>query len=202
MKFFVFIFIFITACSPPSLHTGSPAEQLEITEIDPDKWTVLTKQNIFHLAQVYDLSPLLFTRKIQIDAKATFRSHPILTVNTKYAENPHKLLAKILHEQMLWWLNSKPKEAARGIKELKNFYFKSSQQKTSQKNDRYLQLMACYLEYRALSFYLGNKHSVKIIKDFILEDKLNSWSYTQILLQHSPVKKIVEKLALTPGILR
>jgi hypothetical protein len=170
---------------------------IEITEITPNRLTALTKQNLFHLAKVYDLKPFLYTKQIHIQSYVVPHSHPILTINTRHAERPHHLLATWLHEEFHWWVGLNSVNYERTLAELKKMFPDIPGGNISPRST-YLHLIICYLEYRALVHYLGEKESRLIIKELIEKDKLYPWVYAQILNKRAAIAKVIVANKLLP----
>ena len=175
---------------------------ITVEEIEPNKMTAITKQNLLHLAQVYELSPFLYTKRVQLQTNAVPHSHPVILLNTKYAEQPKKLLSVFLHEQMQWWFTQHGFRATMAVKDLSKIYPKAPVAKNSTVNATYIRLMVCYLEYRALAHYLGEKEARAIILTLKTKDKLHPWSYTQALNKNTPIKKVLMQRDLIPPVLR
>lgn len=171
---------------------------LNIVEVKPNKWTAIMKQNMLHLAQVYDLRPFLFTRKIRIESHVIPHSHPVLTMNTRYAEHPKKILSLWMHEELHWWLEKHPKETALAVKELKKIYPQAPKGQGANADSTFTHLLVCYLEMRALALYVGEKESKVIIEDIMKTDKLYPWVYYQVLYKNFAIKKIIKKYKLVP----
>jgi hypothetical protein len=163
--------------------------------------TAITKQNLLHLAQVYDLSPFFYTKNIRVQSEVVSHSHPVLTLNTKNAEDPKKLLSIFLHEELHWWLHSRPKEMAAAVKQLKKIYPKAPITKGSGKDSTYLHLLVCYLELKAVGYYLGKIEARKIITSLMKDDKFYPWIYFQILNKDSTIKAVMQKNKLIPDVL-
>jgi hypothetical protein len=202
MKFSVITFLlisFFTGCASEK-ESGIHPSGLEITEVKPDKWTALTKQNLLHLAQVYDLSPFLFTKDIIIksDIAPEPVSDPNLTLNTKNSEDPKKILSRLLHGELHWWLLRDKQATSLAMLELKKIYPDAPQTNEYGKDTTYLHLIVCYLELRALEFYVGVKESKQIISALMKQDKLYPWIYYQVLNKDFAIKKIVKKHKLLP----
>lgn len=187
----IFSLLLIIACSsgPPGEVTHSSG--LKITEIKPNRDSQIMKQNVLHLAQVYDLTPFLYTKTIQIKSDAVSQSHPVLTLNNKYTNYPHKILAVFLHEQFHWWVWMKKKEVALAVADLKKIFPKLT-------TDTYIHLVVCYLEYGAVKFYLGEKSATVVFKDFIRKEKLRPWTYSQVLVNNKVLRKVFLKYKLIP----
>lgn len=171
---------------------------LKVEEINPDKWTALTKQNLLHLAQVYDLRPFLFSKNIRIQTKVIPESHPVITLNTRNAERPQKLLANFLHEELHWWTSMNPVAVEGAINELKKIYPKAPKTLSYGQDGTYLHLIICFLEYRALQYYLGKKEAREIITSLMKKDKVYPWIYYQVLNKDYAIRKIVLKHKLLP----
>lgn len=196
----ILISIFIWSCSSKKAQDLHPSG-LVVHEIEPNKWTLITKQNLLHLAQVYDLSPFLYTKKVNIQSKVIPHSHPVLTLNTRNAENPKKILATFLHEELHWWMDKNSKNTDLAILELKKIYPKAPVVNPKMKNSTWLHLMVCYLELQALEFYLGKKEARGLVTNTMKKDKIYPWVYYQVLYKDFAIKKIVEKHKLIPPIL-
>lgn len=194
--FFCILLTLIWGCSTPS--PVSHPSGLIITEINPDKATALTKQNLLQLSQVYDLSPFYFTKRIQIQSKVVSHSHPVLVVSTKNAEHPKKLLATFIHEETHWWLTENKSLSMKAMKELQKVYPKVPVAKGHTRQSTYLHLIVCYIELKALSSYLGKTEGRNLIMKLMKSDKLYSWIYDQVLNKDSAIKKIVTKHKLLP----
>ncbi|HXH74328.1 MAG TPA: hypothetical protein VNJ08_05140 [Bacteriovoracaceae bacterium] len=173
---------------------------LEITEVSPDKQTAITKQNLYHLAQVYELEPFLFAKKIRINAIEEPGPSNILTVHTRYANQPNKLLSQWLHAELHFWARLNAKKMAAAIQELKTLYPNPSLE--SKPGDNYSifpHLIICFLEFEALAYFLGKNQAISIITDFMKDDKILPWTYSQVLTNSDPIRKIIEKYELMPA---
>ena len=192
MKWVLICLFFLSSCS-----IGQPKPQgitvLEITELVPDKRSHLMTQNLVHLTKVYDLTPLMFSKKVQINAGVKAVHYPVIILNTRFAEEPPKLLAAFLHEQFHWYLIRNPKKAKAVSARLKKMY--------PQIKDR-AHLIICYLEYEALKHFQGPKVSSLIIQDFINKDKIFPWYYREVLKNGYVFKKILKQYQLVPDQLR
>lgn len=199
MKVTLLIFclgIFLSGCSSNEIRDVHPSG-LIVKEIEPNKWTMITRQNLLHLAQVYDLSPFLFTKKIHIQSEVIPHSHPVLTISTRHAENPKKILSVFLHEELHWWLSKNPQTSSQALKELKKIYPKAPATGAS-KDSTYTHLLVCFLELKAMEYYLGKKEAREVITQIMKKDKIYPWVYYQILYKDFAVKKVIQKYKLLP----
>lgn len=182
----------LSACSTRPTAPTAPQEIITISEINPNKWTALTVQNLEQLIQVYDLTPILFTRKIQIESKVMSHSHPILTLNTRYAESPNKLLSAFAHEQLAWWVDLKKDQVARATQDLKGII------PGLDGDSAYVNIIICFLEYEAMIHFLGKKEANKILKDFIQKDNVYPLINTQVYLKFKNIDATIRKYKLSP----
>ncbi len=203
MRLFSLIVILnvFTACTTAPEPKRVYEDVIEITEINPNRLTALTKQNLFHLAKVYDLKPFLYTKQIHVQSYVVPHSHPILTINTRHAERPQHLLATWLHEEFHWWSGNNRVNNDRAIVQLKKLFPNIPGGSVSARST-YLHLIICYLEFRALVHYLGEKEAREIVQELIEKDKLYPWVYTQILGKNPGIGKIIVANKLLPSPLR
>lgn len=187
----IFLLVLMFGCA-----TGKPTQPpivpvITMTEINPDKWTAITRQNLEHLLQVYHLSPILFTLNIQIQSRVVPHSHPVLRLSTRYAERPNKLLSALIHEQLYWWRDLKKKEFNGASKELEKII-------PLGKPSNYQLFIICFLEYKILTYYVGIKESKKILREFIQRDKVHPWINSQVYLKYKKIDPIIKKYRLSP----
>ncbi len=203
MKHFLLILFILnlSGCTSGPEEKRVYEDVIEITEINPNRLTALTKQNLFHLAKVYELKPFLYTKQIHVQSYVVPHSHPILTINTRHAERPHHLLATWLHEEFHWWVGQNPAHNDRAIAQLKKIFPDIPGGNVSPRST-YLHLIICYLEYRALVHFLGEKESRSIVRELIEKDKLYPWVYTQILEKSAVIGKVIVANKLLPAPLR
>src|SRR5690606_21324557 len=148
MKVFALLvlFIFSSCSSAPKLAK----DEFAIIEINPNKWTAYTKQSLEQLQGIYDLSSILITNKIYIQSRVPPRPFPELTLNTRFAQNPNKLLSLLIHAELYWWERNNREKFDQARLTLSKVYPKL-------KKNRLTLLLICYLEYEALDHYLGKK---------------------------------------------
>lgn len=196
--FTILVFWLLGACS--QIHVGEiQPNDLEISEIEPDRQTALMKQNILHLAQVYDLGPFLYTKKINITSDKNSQSHPVLTLSSRFAENPNKALSLWLHGEFHWWATQNPDKMRAAIKDLEKVWPQVPLEGISRlKVSTYSHLIICWLEHEALNFYLGSSSARSVLEGFIKKDKLYPWANSQVLNNGHVIRNIVQRHALLP----
>lgn len=172
---------------------------LTISEVHPDKKTALVKQNLLHLAQVYDLRPLFFTKNIEINTHPSVPKPQTLSIDTKFAEHPNKLLSQWLHGELHFWILLNSKKSKLAVADLKKIYPRIPVEiRPGDKVSGYAHLIICYLELETLSFYLGKKESLSIISELMKKHKIFPWVYYQVINKNFVIKQVVEKHQLLP----
>lgn len=192
------ILVSLSSCST-KVPVSTPEPVLVVEEVKSNRKTTKTKQNLLHLFQIYDLAPFIFTKKIRIESMVVPHSHPILTLNSRYADEPYKLLAVFLHEQLHWWAASEQKAFDQGIKEMKNLFPQLPASAGTQVRNYYLHILICYLEYEALAHFIGKAETDKIHEEFIHKDRIYPWIYEQVKEKYTEIKKVVGTLGLAPA---
>ncbi len=191
MRILSFLLLFvISSCTTTPKPQTSAGPVISISEINPNKWTAITRQNLEQLFQVYHLKPFLFTYDLQIQSQVIPHSHPVLTLNTRFAEQPNKLLSAFIHEQLHWWAASKSESVDKAVLEIKVLI--------PQFPKDGLHLIICFLEYKSMIHFVGKKEANRILKDFIHKDKIYPQFYTQIYLKYKPIDTVINKYALSP----
>lgn len=193
----IFTFNLVVSCSsetPKRVYE----ENIEITEIGPNRRTAIAKQNLFHLAKIYDLKPFLFTKKIHIQSYVVPHSHPVLTLNTRHAELPNQLLSTWLHEEYHWWLSLHAQETDAAVREFRKLYPKVPSHVNGSTHSSYLHLAICYLEYQTLVHFLGESEARKIIHVIQEKDNIYPWIYTQVLKNDGKIHDVLSRHHLLP----
>ncbi len=177
-------------------------DKIEIIENHPDKKTALTKQNLKHLTQIYDLEPFLFVKKIQIGNKLLPLTFKMLAIDTQFSTHPNKLLSRFLHTELHIWIAKNKTKTMAAMRDLKKIYLKVPNEiLPNDKIDNYRHLIVCFLEYEALKFYIGEKEASLIISEFMKRDKIFPWTYFQILHKNFAIKQTIKRHGLLPAIL-
>jgi hypothetical protein len=197
MKLIFFTLMFLlAACS--TTNGRRVASDLEITEINPNEWTSLTKAEMLCLAATHDLFPFLYTKKINIESRVISHSHPILTLNTRYARAPLKLLSTWLHEEFHWWADSNSASIDRAIAELKFLYPALPTEGVARSEySTYLHLIICYIEHSSMSHFLGEQKAKDLLIEFATGN-VYPWIHTQVLNRKNEIEDIVKRHDLLP----
>lgn len=193
MKLAVLLLIFLSACThTPKSETR--ISELEIKEINPDKKTALTKQNILQLVQVYDVGPFLYTPKIIIKTQKNSQAKPHLILNTRFSSQPHKLLGQWLHEEFYWWLGKHPVQTKMCVDHLKVVLKKEGLQ-----DGHFQRILVSYLTYETLNHLLKKEEAGLVVTEFIKKDNFYPWSYSNAISQRQTISKLLKKNKILPS---
>ena len=196
------LLLLINSCATKPTVPVEVGPMIRMTEVGPNKWTALTRQNLEQLLQVYDLRPYLLTLDIQIQSQAYPQTQPILTLNTRFAEQPNKLLAVFIHEQLHWWATKKSGEINKAIGEIKSLLPTVPEKELgTDENLAYLETIICFFEYKTMIQLLNKKEANKVLRDFIHTDKVNPWINTQVYLKFKAIEAVLKKhkISLIPA---
>jgi hypothetical protein len=191
------LLLLLIACSSRIEPEGHPSG-LMIYEINPNKWTSLVKQNLLQLSQVYDLSPFLFTKMIQVESKVIPQSHPVFILNTRFAEKPLHLLAMFLNQEFQWWLIQNQEKYQAAFRELKKAVPNAPETNSLGKDSTYIKILAAQLEFLALTHYLGLNESKRIQAEKVSIEKQDPWVYKTVQLREAPIRRILQSHHLLP----
>lgn len=183
---------------PKTVEKKPEAKQLEFYEVAPDKTTALLKQNLYHAIQIYDLTRFMYTYRVKIQDGVFNHSHPILTLNTKYARMPNKLMASFLHQQFHWWANSHPNQVRAAIKDFEKAYPKNPGLNDEDKKHYYLHLIVSYLEFRTMGKLIGYHQTHRIQQEMLKVENHYSWAYEKIYQNPTQIRTILRKHNLIP----
>lgn len=154
-----------------------------------------TKEQLARLLEAYDVSPWLYTTRIAIDATAIPHSHPVLTLHTQHLGDDHHLLATFLHEQLHWYLMTRPEPAVAGaFEELRGTFPEAPvgfPEGGEDEESTYLHLIVNYLELEALTAALGSALARSVI-EFWTGDHYR-WIYRMVLERGEEIRGILER---------
>ncbi len=195
-RFSCLLLLILAGCATPEIVKSN--ELVEIIEIEPNRRTNLTKQNLLHLFKVYDLAPFIFTKTVHLQSMVIPHSHPVLTLNTRHMGSPDKLLSVFLHEQLHWWAGSKKDNFDRALIKIREMYPELPNELRLNSRSTYLHFLICSLEYQSLKHFLGDPTASDVIRQFIEEDKVYPWIYQEILNRDKDFSAIIKKYQLAP----
>ena len=166
--------------------------EIELTSEDQFK----TKAVLESLLKKYDLSDYFFTRKIRIIPDAVPHSYPVLTLNTRYFDQPDDLLSEFLHEEIHWFLAGKNKDKTDDLmNEFKKIYQKvpvGFPEGARDETSTYLHLAVCWLELQADKRFLGKERAYEVIKSV----DVYRWIYKTILKDEQKIGEMLKSRGL------
>ena len=127
---------------------------------DPER---ATQAALWRMQERYPLDPYLFTGTIHIEAGAVPHSHPVLTLHTRYRDDPERLLALFLHEQMHWAVRMEEGLYQRLLDLVPGLPVEPPDG-AGTKRSTYLHLLVCAGEHRALAQLLGPATADTVIR--------------------------------------
>ena len=149
------------------------------------------------LLETYDLSKWTYTDLVLIDSSTIPHSHPVLTLNTRWAGNEDQILASFLHEQIHWFLSSQLNKVDAAIRDPKTLYPtvpKSPPDGARDEKLTYLHLIVNYLEYQALTELLGPTAATVVIEE--RQQVFYNWIYGKVLTDTKQIGDTVRRHGL------
>lgn len=152
-----------------------------------------TKKQLEMLLEKYDLNKWIFQKLIHIKEMEIPHSHPELILNTFHLNSDNPLLSQFLHEQMHWFVSSKPRNVVNtALEELKLFFPQILER------DKY-HLIINYLEYDALRQLIGKNKAKEIINNkskYMHNKQRYTELYESAIQQENKIKEILNKYNL------
>ena len=170
------------------------AEALEISLQHGSTPERRTRDQLLEVLKRYDTQRWTFTRKIIIDEGAIPHSHPVLTLHTRHLGEDLLLLSTYVHEQIHWYEESKPKQRAAALAELKKLYPEvpvGFPEGAGGEESSYLHLIVCYDEYQAMKSLVGERQATEIMRRWS-EDHYR-WVYRKVLEDEARLRAVVEE---------
>lgn len=155
------------------------------------------KVDFENLLKKYDVSRYLFTKKVQIEDGVIPHSHPVLTLNTRYIDQPIKQLTTFLHEQIHWWVSENDDGVSAAIAEFRKRYPKiPTERREIARNEysTYLHLVVCYLELVAMRDVAGEETAAEAF-DW-LKGHHYRWIYRTVLQDEASIAEVVKRHGL------
>jgi len=184
----------------------TPAVSIELAHNSANEQQV--KDQLGRLLKEYDLSRWVFTKKTRIEQGTRPHSHPVLTLNTRYATNDRLLLAGFVHEQIHWFLVGKGRDASKAIAEAAQRYPNAPESVADggagNRSSTTLHLVVCQLEFESLRALLGADAARAVLQEQIKEGTSGlgyQWIYQKVLDDQNDLSALVRKHRLMlPGI--
>ncbi len=115
----------------------------------------------------------------------------MLTLNTRWLDDDDALLATYLHEQLHWFVNTRPQRTRAALAELRTRYPTVPSAEAGGARDAfstYLHLLVCALEYASLRELIGEQAARRTIAQFahyrwVYDTILGEWDFFSNLLQ-------------------
>ncbi len=196
-------FIVSSGTLPLLAQPDTPALEIQLARSDDAEQQA--REQLLRLVAQYDVTPWLFTRAIRIEAGATPHSHPVLTLNTRHAEDDALLLSTFLHEELHWWLDRQGRDTAAAVADLRKRFPEvpvGAPEAADTVRSTYELLLVGWLEYDADRTLLGAPEARRVLK-FWSGDH-DRWIYRTVLEREHDIGIIVRahQLLVQPARMR
>jgi hypothetical protein len=162
-----------------------------------------TRTSLQRILAAYDFSGLIFTHEIEIARGVVPHSHPVLTLNTAFADDSKLLLAEFLHEQLHWFEEEHAARRDRVIARTASIYPivpTAPPEGAAGETSTRLHLLVCYWEYQALKCLLGHASAHDVM--CFLSNHHYCWVYRTVLKDEVRIGQLLATEDLFPERLR
>jgi hypothetical protein len=144
----------------------------------------------------HDTSSWEFTDRVVIEHLAIPRSHPVLTLGTKFiVATPLGVLTTYLHEQIHWYLIERGENTASAIEELRQRYpHVPDRDHGGARNDysTYLHLLVNWLELESLRTVVGPEKADETLRQAV-DGPVYGWIYRRVFGDHDLIGGVVRR---------
>lgn len=158
-----------------------------------------TQARLERLLRTYDVRPWIFTDRIVIEKDVIPHSHPVLTLSTQKEENDDLLLSTFVHEQLHWFMESRPENVEKAVADLKKLFPEvpvGYPDGARSEYSSYLHLLVCTLEDDANRTLLGESRARRALE--LLAASHYRWIYRQVQERGGDLHGVVAKYRLDP----
>jgi hypothetical protein len=151
------------------------------------------------LLRRYDVSRWVFTQRVRIAEGVIPHSHPVLTIHTRHRRQELLLLSTFLHEQLHWFLESRPKATAAAVADLEKIFPKvpvGFPEGADSRRSTYEHLLVTYLEGESMSVVVGEVRSEEAMRFW--EGDHYRWIYQRSRTHRKEIQKVVRQHGLLP----
>jgi hypothetical protein len=155
------------------------------------------------LLRDHPLDPWTFTGKVRIAEGDMPHSHPVLTMNTAYADNSVMALSEFLHEQLHWFEEAHAGARDRFIAATHLPYPEvpaARPEGAGCESSTRLHLLVCHIEHQALASLIGRGPARAAMRR--LSTHHYNWVYRTILRDEARLAAMVRAYGLLPAVLR
>lgn len=158
-----------------------------------------TRSQLQRLLKTYNLSPWLYTKRVVIDESAIPHSHPVLTLHTRHLDDDLHLLSTFIHEQMHWFVDSRPQQLSAATAELRKLFPQIAigfPDGARTEASSYEHLVVIYLEWKVLEQIAGHARAQRVFT-FWSTDHYRAL-YRLVMTETERVGRVVKTHALVP----
>jgi hypothetical protein len=178
---------------------SSSAQPIHIETAHKSEAEQKTAEQLRSLLRTYNVSPWLFTMKVRIDERDIPHSHPVLTIHTRHLGQDTLLLSTFIHEQLHWFLDSKPGATRAAVADLEKLFPEvpvGFPDGARSRQSTYEHLLLTYLE-RAVLVRVVGKAEASGAMQFWTTDHYR-WVYRTMLDRNDEIGSVVRRHELEP----
>jgi hypothetical protein len=170
--------------------------QIEIQTANATAVEQQAREQLERILRTWNLKRWLFTRKVRIEARTIPHSHPVLTLSAEDLPSDTAQLATFIHEQLHWFVNTKPAARDSVVAELMRMFPEApGGPRTGGARDRrstYLHLIICQLEYDSVRELVGDEVARRVIGGY----SHYPWIYREVLQRPDGLRRVIRKYGL------
>ena len=144
----------------------------------------------------YDTSKWEFTDRVVIEHLAIPRSHPVLTLGTRFiVRTALGVLTTYLHEQIHWYLVERGENTASAIEELRQRYPDVPDRDHGGAHDdhsTYLHLLVNWLELESLRIVVGPEKADETLRQAV-DGPVYGWIYRRVFEDYDVIGGVVRR---------
>lgn len=182
----------VLLCAIVSLQ-ASIAAGITVDTAHKDASELKVREIVLRLIEQHAMSDWMFTDRIVIDNTAPIpRSHPVLTLNTRYLNDETEILTNIIHEQLHWFLGEHQEALRDAIVEMRALYPDMPDgppRGAMNRRSTELHLVVCSLEYQALEEKIGREAAV----ERLLGKPYYTWVFATVVQDHVQLREILDR---------
>ncbi|HSA57595.1 MAG TPA: hypothetical protein VLE53_17915 [Gemmatimonadaceae bacterium] len=148
------------------------------------------------ILRAWNLERWLFTRTARIQSRVIPHSHPVLTLNTQYIDNDTAQVATFIHEQLHWFLNSKPAARDSALADLRRLYPRApagpAEGGARDAYSTYLHLLVCMLEFESVRALFDEDTARRVLGGW----QHYGWIYREVLERPEPIRRVLRARGL------
>jgi len=154
------------------------------------------QEQLERVLRTWDVDRWLFTRTVRIEGRVIPHSHPVLTLSAEDVPSDTAQLATFIHEQLHWFVNTKPAARDSAVAELTRMFPDAPDGPRAggarDRHSTYVHLIICQLEYDAVRDLAGDEAARRVIRAY----SHYPWIYREVLERPEPLRRLIRQHGL------